>query len=54
VAQAGSGNTKRAIESLGEAATRGFRGWERAEQETLLAKVRRDARYAEVLAKMKQ
>jgi predicted esterase len=54
VAQAGSGNTKRAIESLGEAATRGFRGWERAEQETLLAKVRRDTRYAEILAKMKQ
>lgn len=54
VAQAGSGNTKRAVEALEEAAAKGFRGWERAEQEPLLAKVRRDARYAGMLEKMKQ
>jgi tetratricopeptide (TPR) repeat protein len=54
VAQAGSGNTKRAIEALEEAVAKGFRGWERAEQEALLAKVRCDARYAGMLEKMKQ
>jgi pimeloyl-ACP methyl ester carboxylesterase len=51
-AQAGSGNTKRAIEALEEAARQGFRGWERADQEPLLAKVRRDPRYA-ALVKMR-
>jgi hypothetical protein len=54
VAQAGSGNTKRAVEALSEAAARGFRGWERADREALLVKVRRDARYAEILERMKQ
>ncbi len=46
VAQAASGNTKRAIEALEEAAAQGFRAWDRADQETLLVKVRRDPRYA--------
>ncbi len=54
VAQAGSGNTKRELEALNEAAAKGFRGWERAGQEALLVKVRRDARYAAILEKMKQ
>ena len=44
--QAASGNTKRAIEALEQAAAHGFRGWDRAEAEPLLAKVRRDPRYA--------
>jgi predicted esterase len=53
VAQAGSGNTKRAIEALEEAAAHGFRGAERVEREPALAKVRRDARYPAILAKLK-
>jgi tetratricopeptide (TPR) repeat protein len=54
MAQAGNGNTRRALEALDEAAAQGFRGWERAEQEALFTKLRRDARYAGVLQKMKQ
>ncbi|HXB72032.1 MAG TPA: hypothetical protein VNY05_27595 [Candidatus Acidoferrales bacterium] len=54
VAQAGAGNNKRALEALEHAAANGFRAWERMESEPLLAKVRRDARYREVLEKMKQ
>ncbi|MCU1232337.1 MAG: hypothetical protein JWP63_304, partial [Candidatus Solibacter sp.] len=53
VANAGSGNTKRALDALEEAATRGFRGWERAEQEPALAKARRDPRYSAILFKLK-
>ena len=54
VAQAGAGNTKRALEALEEAADKGFRNWERMEQEPLLAKVRREARYRNVLLKARQ
>jgi hypothetical protein len=45
-------NPKRSIEALEEAATRGFRAWERVEQ-PLLAKARRDPRYPSILDKMK-
>jgi tetratricopeptide (TPR) repeat protein len=45
VAQAAAGNTKRALEALEQAAAKGFRGWDRADAEPLLAKVRKDARY---------
>jgi len=47
-------NTKRALEALEQAAATGFRAWERMEGEPLLAKVRRDARYAGILAKMRR
>jgi hypothetical protein len=53
VASAASGNTKRGLEALEQAAEKGFRGWERVEAEPLLAKLRRDARYAAVLAKLR-
>ena len=53
VASAASGNIKRGLEALEEAAARGFRGWERVEAEPLLAKLRRDARYPALLAKLK-
>jgi predicted Zn-dependent protease len=45
VAQAGAGYTKRALEALEKAVANGFSKWELAEQEPLLAKVRRDPRY---------
>jgi predicted esterase len=45
VAQAGAGNFKRALEALEQAAAKGFRAWDRAEAEPLLAKVRKDPRY---------
>ena len=45
VAQAGAGYTKRALEALERAVANGFANWELAEQEPLLAKVRRDPRY---------
>lgn len=54
LAQAGAGNNKRALEALEHAAATGFRAWERMEAEPLLAKVRRDARYGEVLEKMRK
>jgi poly(3-hydroxybutyrate) depolymerase len=54
VASAAAGNTKRALEALEQAAAKGFQAWERMEGEPLLAKVRRDARYAGILAKMRR
>jgi pimeloyl-ACP methyl ester carboxylesterase len=45
VAQAGAGNTKRALEAMEQAAAKGFRNWDRADAEPLLAKLRRDPRY---------
>jgi pimeloyl-ACP methyl ester carboxylesterase len=48
VAQAASGNTKRAIEALEQAAAKGFRNWERADAEPLLVRVRKDARYRRI------
>jgi hypothetical protein len=53
VASTASGNMKRGLEALEQAAAKGFRGWERVESEPLLAKLRRDARYAAILAKLK-
>ena len=54
VASAAAGNTKRALAALEQAAAKGWKGWERMEGEPLLAKVRRDAHYAGILARMKQ
>jgi poly(3-hydroxybutyrate) depolymerase len=45
VAQAGAGYTKRALEAMEQAVANGFSNWALAEQEPLLAKVRRDPRY---------
>lgn len=45
LARAASGNVKRAIEALQEAAKRGFRTWERVDAEPLFAQMRRDKRY---------
>lgn len=45
VSQAGSGNAKRALEALQQAVAKGFRSWDRADSEPLLAKVRKDPRY---------
>jgi len=53
VASAASGNIKRGLEALEQAAKNGFRGWDRVEAEPLLAKLRKDARYNAVLAKLK-
>jgi dienelactone hydrolase len=54
VASAAAGNTRRALEALEQAAAMGWGAWERMEGEPLLAKVRRDARYAGILAKMRR
>jgi predicted esterase len=48
VAQAAAGNNKRALEALEQAAAKGFRNWDRADAEPLLAKVRKDPRYAKL------
>jgi len=53
VASAASGNIKRGLEALEQAAEKGFRGWDRVEAEPLLAKLRRDARYSALLAKLR-
>lgn len=37
-----------------EAAAKGWTAWERVEAEPLLAKMRRDPRYAEILARMRR
>jgi hypothetical protein len=50
VAQAAGGDTKRALEALEQAAAKGFRNWERADAEPLLAKVRKDHLYARLVA----
>lgn len=54
VASAAAGNTGRALEALEQAAARGWGAWQRMEGEPLLAKVRGDARYAGILAKMRR
>jgi poly(3-hydroxybutyrate) depolymerase len=54
VASAAAGNTRRALAALEQAAAKGWRTWERMEAEPLLAKVRRNPRYAAILAKMQQ
>jgi hypothetical protein len=54
VASAAAGNTRRAVAALEQAAAQGWKAWERMEGEPLLAKVRRDPRYAAILAKMRQ
>jgi hypothetical protein len=54
VASAAAGNTRRALEALEQAAAKGWSDWERMQGEPLLAKVRRDARYAGILAKMRR
>ena len=51
VAQAAAGNTRRALDSLEQAAAKGFRAWDRAEQEPLLARIRRDPRYSRLAGK---
>ena len=54
LASAASGNTNRSLEALEQAAAKGWTAWERMEAEPLLAKVRRDPRYAEILARMRR
>jgi dienelactone hydrolase len=54
LASAASGNTNRSLEALEQAAAKGWTAWERMEAEPLLAKVRRDPRYLEILAKMRR
>jgi len=54
VASAAVGNTRRALEALEQAAANGWGAWERVEAEPLLAKVRRDPRYAGILSKMRR
>jgi predicted Zn-dependent protease len=54
VASAAAGNTRRALAALEQAAVKGWKSWERMENEPLLAKVRHDAHYAEILARMRQ
>jgi len=51
VARAASGNTRRALEALEQAAAHGFQAWQRAEAEPLLSKVRKDARYQKIAAR---
>jgi hypothetical protein len=50
VAQAAAGNSKRALEALEQSAAKGFRNWELADAEPLLAKARKDPRYARLVA----
>jgi dienelactone hydrolase len=54
VASAAAGHTKRALEALEQAAAGGWTAWQRVEDEPLLAKARRDARYPGILAKMRR
>ena len=54
VASAAAGNSGRALEALEQAAAKRWDDWERMEAEPLLGKVRREARYATVLAKMRR
>jgi predicted Zn-dependent protease len=54
VASAAAGDTRRALEALEQTASKGWSDWERMEGEPLLAKVRREARYAAILAKMRR
>jgi len=51
LARAATGNTKRALEALEQALTHGFRARERIESEPLLQKVRREKKYAELMAR---
>jgi len=51
VAQAAGGDTRHALDSLEQAAAKGFRGWDRADNEPLLAKLRRDPRYLKLAGK---
>jgi predicted negative regulator of RcsB-dependent stress response len=53
VARAATGNAKRAMEALEQAVGHGFRAVDRVEGEALLAKVRREKRYGELVEKMK-
>ncbi len=53
LAQAGAGNTRRALEALEAAESHGFHNTDRMEAEPLLNAVRSDARYQAVLLKMK-
>ncbi len=52
-AQAGAGNSRRALEALEQAAQHGFHDAGRVEQEPLFAKLRRDARFQALLQKMR-
>jgi predicted Zn-dependent protease len=54
LASAALGNINRAMEALEQAAAKGWTAWERMEAEPLLAKARRDPRYAEILVKMRR
>jgi len=54
LAQAGNGNTRRALEALESAAAHGYRNVDRMETEPLLNAVRGDARYKAALLKMKE
>ncbi|HLK62141.1 MAG TPA: tetratricopeptide repeat protein [Bryobacteraceae bacterium] len=53
VAQAGAGNTRRAIEALEQAIERGFKDAARIEQESLFARLQKEQRYGEMLRKLK-
>jgi dienelactone hydrolase len=54
LASAASGNANRSLEALEQAAAKGWTAWEPMEAEPLLAKVRRDPRYPDILAKMRR
>src|SRR5262249_5009685 len=53
VARAASGNTKAALDALEHAVEHGFRAAERIDAEPMLARVRREKRYAELVARMR-
>ncbi|MEO8371656.1 MAG: tetratricopeptide repeat protein, partial [Candidatus Solibacter sp.] len=53
VASAAAGNIKRGLEALEQAVQKGFRNWDRVEAEPLLAKLRKDPRYAALMAKLR-
>jgi dienelactone hydrolase len=53
VAQAAAGNTRRALEALEQAAGHGFRDAARVEQEPLFGRLHKEARYQEVLRKLR-
>ena len=54
VASAAAGDTNRALEALEQAAAKGWSDWALMEGEPLLGKVRRQARYAAILAEMRR
>jgi len=53
VAQAGAGNSRRAVEALEQAVAHGFRDARRIEQEPLFARLHKESRYQAVLQKLR-